>query len=213
MQSLLSYALTVPDIGAGQKFYSTFGLLPRDGGETVSLVPAATKPADPNAAARIDYELAAQVGTKEAWDAFIGAHPSGLYTDLARAQNNKLMAAEHPMLLAEYAGRRPGGFESSTGIDDFQSNRCPVGDELAGHRRHRPGSLAVDRSDGQRKRHRMSIPSVSKKARAGAESDHANQRNKAQPKRHSYRNHETLLPVPELRRSAPPFYWTGDTVN
>ena len=33
VQSLLSYALTVPDLAAGHKFYSTFGLLPseRDG--------------------------------------------------------------------------------------------------------------------------------------------------------------------------------------
>jgi uncharacterized caspase-like protein len=71
------------------------------GGETVSLVPAATKPADPNAAARVDYELAAQVGTKEAWDAFISAHPSGLYAELARAQNNKLIAAEQTRAKAD----------------------------------------------------------------------------------------------------------------
>ena len=71
------------------------------GGETVSLVPAATKPADPNAAARIDYELAAQVGTREAWDAFLGAHPSGLYADLARAQNNKLTTAEQSRAKAD----------------------------------------------------------------------------------------------------------------
>jgi hypothetical protein len=39
--------------------------------------------ADP-AAARLDYELAARVATKEAWDAFLASYPSGYYADLAR---------------------------------------------------------------------------------------------------------------------------------
>jgi Caspase domain len=41
---------------------------------------------------RHDYELAAQVGTKEAWDSFLVAYSSGFYADLARAQRNKLAA-------------------------------------------------------------------------------------------------------------------------
>ena len=41
---------------------------------------------------RHDYELAAQVGTKEAWDSFLAAYSSGFYADLARAQRNKLAA-------------------------------------------------------------------------------------------------------------------------
>jgi uncharacterized caspase-like protein len=64
------------------------------GGETTALVPAVAKPVDPEAQARIDYELAAQVGTKDAWDSFIAVHNTGYYTNLARAQNDKLMAAE-----------------------------------------------------------------------------------------------------------------------
>jgi uncharacterized caspase-like protein len=64
------------------------------GGETTALVPAVAKPVDPEAQARIDYELAAQVGTKDAWDSFIASHNSGYYARLARAQNDKLSAAQ-----------------------------------------------------------------------------------------------------------------------
>jgi uncharacterized caspase-like protein len=67
------------------------------GGNDVSLVPApAVAPAggnaNPNADLRRDYELAERVGTKEAWDSFILANPAGFYTDLAKAQRNKLAA-------------------------------------------------------------------------------------------------------------------------
>jgi uncharacterized caspase-like protein len=78
------------------------------GGATVSLVPnqnvaAAPSPAavaapvpafDAKADARRDYELAAQVNTKETWDSFLAIHNSGFYADLARGQRNKLLAEE-----------------------------------------------------------------------------------------------------------------------
>ena len=76
------------------------------GGENTSLVPAAAaKPADPAAQARVDYELAAQIGTKAAWDSFLGRHTTGLYADLARAQNSKLMAAQQTQTKADSARR------------------------------------------------------------------------------------------------------------
>jgi uncharacterized caspase-like protein len=67
------------------------------GGNDVALVPAPAAPtpaaaSNPNADLRRDYELAERVGTKEAWDSFILANPSGFYTDLAKAQRNKLAA-------------------------------------------------------------------------------------------------------------------------
>ena len=65
------------------------------GGETVSLVPqAAAPPPDPQAEARRDYEFAAQIATKEAWASFLSNYKSGLYADLARAQQGKLIEAE-----------------------------------------------------------------------------------------------------------------------
>jgi uncharacterized caspase-like protein len=75
------------------------------GGETMALVPQTAKPADPEAEARIDYELAAQVGTKEAWDSFLASHGTGLYANLARAQNNKLAAAQQTRAKADDARR------------------------------------------------------------------------------------------------------------
>jgi uncharacterized caspase-like protein len=78
------------------------------GGNDVMLVPApavATAPviADPNAGVRSDYELAERVGTKEAWDSFVAAHPSGFYADLAKAQRNKLAAETARLAAAERA--------------------------------------------------------------------------------------------------------------
>ena len=75
------------------------------GGQTMSLVPPAAKPADPETEARVDYELAAQVGTKEAWDSFLASHPSGLYANLARAQTSKLAAAQESRTKADDARR------------------------------------------------------------------------------------------------------------
>ncbi|HMJ45245.1 MAG TPA: caspase family protein [Pseudolabrys sp.] len=68
------------------------------GGDDVALVPAvtvppsATSPVDANAAIRRDYEFALQVSTKAVWDSFIRNNPSGFYTDLAKAQRDKLGA-------------------------------------------------------------------------------------------------------------------------
>ncbi len=75
------------------------------GGETMALVPQVAKPVDPEAEARVDYELAAQVGTKEAWDSFLASHGTGLYANLARAQNNKLATAQQTRAKADDARR------------------------------------------------------------------------------------------------------------
>jgi uncharacterized caspase-like protein len=71
------------------------------GGNDLALVPAApaaasssTAPADANYAIRRDYELAAQVGTLEAWDFFLSTYAEGFYAKLATAQRNKLLAEE-----------------------------------------------------------------------------------------------------------------------
>jgi uncharacterized caspase-like protein len=76
------------------------------GGETMALVPQAVKPAAaPEADARVDYELAAQIGTKEAWDSFLASHGTGFFANLARAQNEKLSAAQQTRTKADDARR------------------------------------------------------------------------------------------------------------
>src|SRR5262249_20933992 len=39
---------------------------------------------------KADYELVAQIGTKKAWEVFLGTYMTGFYADLARAQLAKL---------------------------------------------------------------------------------------------------------------------------
>jgi uncharacterized caspase-like protein len=91
--------------GNQQEPYTTNSL----GGDDVALVPAPASPpaasGNANADIRRDYELAQRVGTKEAWDSFVAANPSGFYTDLAKAQRNKL-AAETARLAATEKARK-----------------------------------------------------------------------------------------------------------
>ncbi|MBN8981182.1 MAG: caspase family protein, partial [Rhizobiales bacterium] len=71
------------------------------GGDDVILVPGAPRPGaanvpaqvtalDPNSQLRQDYELAAQINTAQAWDAFLANYPKSFYSDLARAARVKL---------------------------------------------------------------------------------------------------------------------------
>ena len=65
------------------------------GGDDVALVPAPSQPViDPNAAAKNDYALAFQINVVSAWDSFIKKYPSGFYSDLAKAQRDKLIAVQ-----------------------------------------------------------------------------------------------------------------------
>jgi hypothetical protein len=76
------------------------------GGNTMALVPQQAKPVDPDAEARVDYELAAQVGTNEAWDSFLARHNTGMLADLARAQSAKLSNAQRLREKADDARRQ-----------------------------------------------------------------------------------------------------------
>ena len=78
------------------------------GGDDVSLVPAkpAAAPgpqANPDSEIRRDYELALQLGTRDVWTAFLNRYPSGFYTDLAKAQLNRIAAEETRAVATEKA--------------------------------------------------------------------------------------------------------------
>jgi uncharacterized caspase-like protein len=84
------------------------------GGNDVSLVPAAapvaaapppaTTPSPPvSAGAERAYEFALAVGTKAVWEAFIANYPAGFYTELAKAQRNKVAAEEARVAATERA--------------------------------------------------------------------------------------------------------------
>jgi WD40 repeat protein len=91
------------------------------GGDDVVLAPVApaaaiaspSAPADPGASVVRDYEFAERVGTQEAWDLYIAAHPAGFYTELAKAQRNKLAAGAARIAAGpgENTGAQPGVVE------------------------------------------------------------------------------------------------------
>jgi uncharacterized caspase-like protein len=98
------------------------------GGGTVALVPAPTHPKPAPVADHTvrDYEFAAQVGTKPAWDAFLAAHPTGFYSELARAQFEKLTTAEESSRKAE-AARRQAEKEADAKADEFRRKLAEQG--------------------------------------------------------------------------------------
>ncbi|GJD70566.1 hypothetical protein MMMDOFMJ_3515 [Methylobacterium gnaphalii] len=102
----------VRDTGGKQEPF-VYGSL---GGSTVSLVPDKPAPAvsqaDPGADGPRDYMLADRIGTRDAWNHFLRAHPTGFLADLARAQLQKLPgdpapATATPADLAKAANKRP----------------------------------------------------------------------------------------------------------
>jgi uncharacterized caspase-like protein len=75
------------------------------GGDNLALVPQPAKPPETEADARIDYEYAAQIGTRDVWDSFLEKHSTGFYANLARAQVKRLVAAEQSQAVADNARR------------------------------------------------------------------------------------------------------------
>jgi uncharacterized caspase-like protein len=77
------------------------------GGEDVPLVPAKAAPVapapSPQAEVRRDYELALQVGNKNALSAFLGQYPDGFYASLAKLQLEKIAAEETRVAATEKA--------------------------------------------------------------------------------------------------------------
>jgi hypothetical protein len=67
------------------------------GGGTVALVPAPIVPQEMAASEiKADYELVQKIGSKRAWEAFLGTHPTGFYAELARAQIEALNSQPQP---------------------------------------------------------------------------------------------------------------------
>jgi uncharacterized caspase-like protein len=73
--------------------------------ETAAVAAPAAQPTAPdaNAELRRDYEYAERVGTKQGWESFLKSHPTGFYSDLARAQLSKLNAEQASTSAAQKA--------------------------------------------------------------------------------------------------------------
>ena len=64
------------------------------GGGNIALVPPpVVRQETPVSDVKADYELVQKIGTRRAWEVFLGTHPTGFYADLARAQIEALNAA------------------------------------------------------------------------------------------------------------------------
>lgn len=64
------------------------------GGGNIALVPAPAVAQDaPISDVKADYELVQKIGSRRAWEVFLGTHPTGFYADLARAQMENLKPA------------------------------------------------------------------------------------------------------------------------
>jgi uncharacterized caspase-like protein len=75
------------------------------GGEDVALVPAKAlaAPSNAQADARRDYELALQLGSKDALNAFLAQYPEGFYASLAKVQIATIAAEENRIAATEKA--------------------------------------------------------------------------------------------------------------
>jgi uncharacterized caspase-like protein len=77
------------------------------GGDDVALVAAKAAPSapapNPQAEARRDYELALQIGNKDALNAFLAQYPDGYYANLARIQLARIAAEEARVAATEKA--------------------------------------------------------------------------------------------------------------
>lgn len=84
------------------------------GGGNISLVPAPALAQDaPITDVKADYELVQKIGSRRAWEVFLGTHPTGFYADLARAQMENAPSAN--MIIAALPPQpAPSARESSS---------------------------------------------------------------------------------------------------
>ena len=85
------------------------------GGGNISLVPAPAGAQDaPASDVKADYELVQKIGSRRAWEVFLGTHPTGFYADLARAQMDSQAPAANMIVAALPSQAAPSGRESSS---------------------------------------------------------------------------------------------------
>jgi uncharacterized caspase-like protein len=99
--------------------------------------PPAPQVVDPAAASAAgDYELAAKVGTKEAWNAFLAAHPTGFHAELARVQRAKLGAIAPATAAPSQPIMRPDAKEDPGKKNQKAQGGSPLQRCIAWYQRH-----------------------------------------------------------------------------
>jgi hypothetical protein len=134
------------------------------GGENIALVPAAPQPKEPSPAEiKGDYELVAHVGTRKAWEVFLGRYDAGFYADLARAQLAKLIATEQANAEEARAWEKikdtndKGGFQKfiklypNSPLEPNAQHRLEVLEQAEREERARTEREALERAEGERR--------------------------------------------------------------
>ena len=117
------------------------------GGAEVSLVPAVAKIEPPPVPGSVEnevrraYELTVQVGTTEAWEAFLRDFKSGTYADLAREQLAKLSAAQDDARTQEAA--RKAADERARRERAEQERLAPKGEQATSSPPAAPGTAGL----------------------------------------------------------------------
>jgi hypothetical protein len=100
---------------------------------------AQAQPAD---AEKLAFEAAKELGTVEAWDAFLANYPSGFHADLARAYLKKLAGAAPP------PGPAPGPSQSAANLPPAQELACGKAAKLRSELSKEPATIRfINQSD------------------------------------------------------------------
>ncbi len=102
------------------------------GGGNIALVPApATRPEALVTDVKADYELVQKIGSKRAWEVFLGTHPTGFYSDLARAQIEAINADTAKTQLASLPQQPPAASRETPSKEALEWDRVKDSADVA----------------------------------------------------------------------------------
>ena len=100
-------------------------------------------PAGNDALVQRAYEWALQVGNKAVWDTFIANYPSGLYTELAKAQRDKVVSEAARLAATEKARAAQ---EEQTHLADAGAKKAEIAKAAAEAKKAEQQRIAAERA-------------------------------------------------------------------
>src|SRR5215470_15021357 len=102
------------------------------GGGNIALVPApAQRQEAPAVDVKADYELVQRIGSRRAWEVFLGTHPTGFYSDLARAQIEAINAEAAKTQLAALPQQPPAASRETPSKEALEWDRVKDSADVA----------------------------------------------------------------------------------